>query len=71
MFIDLRLYFPRVSDRSSGTYILQQSQLNSSVISFGLFAISFSLFSKQFQNAKDRVKTVALVKYDVRTLEIN
>lgn len=42
MFIDLRLYFPRVSDRSSGTYILQQFQLNSSVISFGLFAIFFS-----------------------------
>lgn len=41
MFIDLRLYFPRVSDRSSGTYILQQFQLNSSVISFGLFAVSF------------------------------
>jgi len=29
MFIDLRLYFPRVSDQSSGMYILQQFQLNS------------------------------------------
>lgn len=53
MFIDLRLYFPRVLDRSSGMYILQQFQLNSSKISFSLFAVFFSFFyPDEFQTLK-------------------